>query len=350
MAENDASISDAIQILKFGGETLTAGIKTLKAGMKVPGWVFRKSALLKMKAKLALYHSSETTAEEFNMLSIKTMHKMTGGNYKTVNLPTEDKEKLARFFSHMKKLGLDCAVLPDLEPDNGYTQIAAVPEQAQRLEALMDIFDFETGRINKDGVKEENKGKFINFEDYWNSGRSDIKEQLVAEAVSEVEKEQEENQKKTDKPVKDEKTSKEELEKAAKIEKLRAKSQDKEHYYQVTIDKKMIIKEDDKTYLTRVPGSYDKNTDTSAMMAVNKSESMKVNNGKTIITFIPKEGETCIARKKRDGSVNKEMKNNKELYSKHYSEFKTDINKADKGKNKNVSIDKKRKKPGFNKH
>ncbi|MFR6561180.1 MAG: hypothetical protein ACLUR5_03605 [Eubacterium ventriosum] len=59
--------------------------------------------------------------------------------------------------------------------------------------------------------------------------------------------------------------------------------------------------------LLRVPNSFDKETNSSMMMAVKKSDSLMVNNGKTIITFIPKEGQTCVARNDKGGKVEKKM-------------------------------------------
>ena len=49
----------------------------------------------------------------------------------------------------------------------------------------------------------------------------------------------------------------------------------------------MIVRESEEAYLTRVPNSFDKETNSSMMMAVKKSDSLMVNNGKTIIKFIP---------------------------------------------------------------
>lgn len=129
--------------------------------------------------------------------------------------------------------------------------------------------------------------------------------------------------------------SKEELKNAMKIEEFRQKSLDKDNFYQVTIDKKMIVRESEEAYLTRVPKSFDKETNSSMMMAVKKSDSLMVNNGNTIITFIPKEGQTCVARNGKGGKVDKKMIQNRELYGKHYCKYDTDLNKkAGNQKNK----------------
>lgn len=350
MPDNGANIGDVIQILKFGGEVFNVGIKGLKAGGKGLAGANNLRKLIGIKGRLAVYHCKEATAQEFNILKLKTVHKMTGGNYSVIDLPTEDKELLSKFFNHMKKLKIHCALLPDLVPDNGFSQIAVIPEEAERLHALMDIFDFSTGKINKNGVEEENRAKVIDFDEYWGSGNKEIKESLVAEAIDDVEKDLNEIQKKNENPVKSEKLTKEDIEKMAKVEKFKALSRDKANYYQVTIDKKMIIKEDEKTYLTRVPASYDKKTGTAEMMAVSKEDSMLVNKGETILTFLPKNGQTCIARKLDNDTVNKKVYNNSELYSKHYDHFRTDINKQRKRKNSKVlELNKYHKKPGINK-
>lgn len=319
--DNEANISDVIQLLRFSGEALSFGIKAIGGTGKALKKGKDLGSLAVMQGKLAVYHTKAATETKYNLLSLKTMQKITGGNYGVVDIPTEDPKKLAKFFNAMKKMKIQGALLPDLVPNNGYSQIAINPQQAQRLEALIRMYDFS-----------KDKAKIISFSDYWNEGNPEEKKQIVAEATENLEKERKDNpQKKTEMS----RESKEELKNAMKIEEFRQKSLDKDNFYQVTIDKKMIVRESEEAYLTRVPKSFDKETNSSMMMAVKKSDSLMVNNGNTIITFIPKEGQTCVARNGKGGKVDKKMIQNRELYGKHYCKYDTDLNKkAGNQKNK----------------
>ncbi len=323
--DNEANISDVIQLLRFSGEALSFGIKAIGGTGKALKKGKDLGNLAVMQGKLAVYHTKAATETKYNLLSLKTMQKITGGNYGVVDIPTEDPKKLAKFFNAMKKMKIQGALLPDLVPNNGYSQIAINPQQAQRLEALIRMYDFSKDKVlKKDEPKESDKAKIISFSDYWNEGNPEEKEQIVAEATENLEKERKDNPQKKNEMTRE---SKEELKNAMKIEEFRQKSLDKDNFYQVTIDKKMIVRESEEAYLTRVPNSFDKETNSSMMMAVKKSDSLMVNNGKTIITFIPKEGQTCVARNDKGGKVEKKMMKNRELYGKHYCKYDTDLNK-----------------------
>ena len=169
--DNEANISDVIQLLRFSGEALSFGIKAIGGTGKALKKGKDLGSLAVMQGKLAVYHTKAATKTKYNLLSLKTMQKITGGNYGVVDIPTEDPKKLAKFFNAMKKMKIQGALLPDLVPNNGYSQIAINPQQAQRLEALIRMYDFSKDKVlKKDEPKESDKAKIISFSDYWNEG------------------------------------------------------------------------------------------------------------------------------------------------------------------------------------
>lgn len=91
--DNEANISDVIQLLRFSGEALSFGIKAIggtgKALKRKGSWKSCSDA-----GKLAIYHTKSATETKYNLLSLKTMQKITGGNYGVVDIPTEDPKSL----------------------------------------------------------------------------------------------------------------------------------------------------------------------------------------------------------------------------------------------------------------
>ena len=101
--DNEANISDVIQLLRFSGEALSFGIKAIGGTGKALKKGKDLGSLAVMQGKLAIYHTKSATETKYNLLSLKTMQKITGGNYGVVDIPTEDPKKLAKFFNAMKK-------------------------------------------------------------------------------------------------------------------------------------------------------------------------------------------------------------------------------------------------------
>lgn len=129
--------------------------------------------------------------------------------------------------------------------------------------------------------------------------------------------------------------TKEDVEKMLKLEKLKERHQSRD-YFPVTIDKRMIVAENEKAYVTRVPRSYDKDTGNFLLMTVNKDNALKTNNGQTILTHMRKDGQTYICDQSK---TNGRMVKNQELYRDHYSEYNTDFDRKKSrtySKNQNV--------------
>lgn len=203
--DGNVNINDVLQVVRFGGESLNFAIKGVKGigkGIKNTGKLakkgYNKTSLKIMQTKLFFHYHSKAISGNGELkkgMSLHSMEKLTGGDYSIVNLPTEDDKILAKFFSNLKKAKIAYAVMPDLIPNNGFSQIAIDPTTAHRLESIMDVFDFKNGKTVKESVPEEEKGKIIPFEEYWDEGNPEEKEKIIQSAVAEAEREQREKTK-----------------------------------------------------------------------------------------------------------------------------------------------------------
>ena len=365
MSDLDANINinEVLQIIRFGGDATKSTLNfALKGSKKAVKGIGKTASVLKVKnmqIKLFMHYHSKAMSGSGKLkgMSLHSLEKLTGGNYSIINLPTEDKEVLNTFFKTLKKGKIAYSVLPDLVPNNGFSQIAVDPSQAHRLEAILDVFDFEEGKTAKESVEEENKGKEISLEEYWNTGNQEEKDKIVSSAIEQAEKEssskdnkgkvisleeyKKDNGKETLKKnpkveLQQTQETKKDVEKMLKLEKLKERHHSRD-YYPVTIDKKMIVAENENAYVTRVPRSYDSDSGNFLLMTVDKNNAIKTNNGETILTHIRKDGQTYICDRSRE---NGKMVKNRELYRRHYSEYGTDFDKKKVkvySKNKNAT-------------
>ena len=317
--DSNINISEVLQIIKFSGDSLKFVIKGAKQ-------VKDKLSLKNMQIKLFLHYHSKAISgsKKLNGMSLHSLEKITGGNYSIINLPTEDKDSLAKFFKTLKKSKIAYAVLPDLMPNNGFSQIAVDPSQAYKLQAILEVYNFDTGEREKEPVPEEKRGKEMSMEEYWETGNDEEKEKIINSAVGQAEKENDEELKKNPEVTQDRtKNTKQDIEKVLKFEKLKERHQSRD-YFPVTIDKKMVVAETEKAYVTRVPYSYDKESGNFLLMTVSKEESLKTNHGETILTHMRKDGQTFVCDRDR---TNGKLVKNQELYRKHYSEYATDFSR-----------------------
>ena len=334
--DGNVNINDVLQIIRFGGDgmkfMLKGTAKTAKAGGRLAKHGYTGAKYLRMQHQLKLHYGADVimkNGELYGGLSLKRMEKLTGGNYGIINIPTENKQELAKFFKVLQKAKIPFSVLPDLIPNNGETQLAIDPARAHKLESILNSYNFSTGKIEKKPVPEESRGREMDIEEYWNSGNKEEKEKLEKAAVEQAEKEvgNQYRDSPMENPPTNQKshmeTSKRDMEKIIKFEKIREKHMNP-NYIPFTIDKKMVVAETEKAYVTKVPKSFDRDSGGFMMMTIDKNNSVETNNGKTILTHLNKGGQTYICDSKRkDGR----MVNNQELYRRHYSKYHTDFDR-----------------------
>ena len=341
--DGNININEVLQIVRFGGEGIQFALKGAGKALKVAGKATSALKVKNMQIRLFLHYHSKSMSRSGKLkgLSLHMLEKLTGGDYSVVNLPTEDKESLSKFFKTLKKAKIPYSVLPDLVPGNGFSQIAIDPSRAHRLEAILDVYDFEQDKMLKEPVSEEQRGQVIPIEDYWNEGNPEEKEKITQSAIEQAEKEAvtegkkgkvvsiEEYRNKNNIEIKknpeitpkEMKETKEDIQRMMKLEKLKERHQSRD-YFPVTIDQRMIVAENEKAYVTRVPQSYDQESGNFLLMTVNKDNALKTNNGQTILTHMRKDGQTYICDRNNENGM---MMKNQQLYREHYSEYSTDF-------------------------
>lgn len=318
--DGNVNINDILQVIRFSGDGLKAVIKGSK-------WAWDKKSLLVMKGRLAMHYHSKALSRKGELrkgISLHRLEKLTGGNYGVLNIPTENETELAKFLNVLRKQKIAYSLLPDLIPDNGYTQIAFDPAQQTKLDAITEVYSFEDEIMTDESTPESEKAKVIDFEEYWEEGNSEEKEKIVSTAIDEAKKEQTEELKKNPEAVKKlSENTKKELKNLTKFEKMQMRHRSRD-YYPVTIDEKMIVAETEKAYVTKVPGSYNKNTNGYSLLIVKKDDAIATNGGHTILTHFKKDGETCLYDKNRQEV--KKM-SNMDLYDEHYRKFNTEFDR-----------------------
>jgi hypothetical protein len=323
--DTNVNINDVLQIIRFGGEglnfALKGTVKTLKGAKKLISF----SRVKYMRIKLLLhYHSKAISGEKLKGMSLHSLDKLTGGNYKVINIPTENKESLGEFFKILKKIKVAYSVLPDLVPNDGYTQIAIDPSQAEKVDAISEVFDFEKGKKLKEPVPEEKRAKEMPLEEYWENGTQKEKDKITQSAIKQAEKENDDLLKKNPELAKSKTQSTQlDVQRMLKMEKIKERHQSRD-YFPVTIDKRMVVAETEKAYVTRVPHSFEKDTGNFLLMTVDKDKALKTNNGRTILTHMRKDGQTFVCDSSKS---NGRMVKNQELYQKHYSKYSTEFDK-----------------------
>ena len=189
--DGNININEVLQIVRFGGEGIQFALKGAGKILKVAGKATSALKVKNMQIRLFLHYNSKSMSRSGKLkgLSLHMLEKLTGGDYSVVNLPTEDKESLSKFFKTLKKAKIPHSVLPDLVPGNGFSQIAVDPSRAHRLEAILDVYDFEQDKMLKESVPEEQRGQVIPIEEYWNEGNPEEKEKITQSAIEQAEKE-----------------------------------------------------------------------------------------------------------------------------------------------------------------
>lgn len=339
--DGNININDVLQIIRFGGDGLKFALKGVKTTGKGIVWLNNQRKMKTMKARLFLHYHSKAMSGSGKLkgMSLHSLEKLTGGDYGIVNIPTEKKEELAKFFKVLKKAKIAYSVLPDLIPGNDCSQIAIDISNAQRINTIFDTYDFGDGEvIEGDDIKVENKASWSSLEEYWDEGNKAEKEKVMDVAIKEAEKEQEQQKSIKDNPSKARKGMKgdeleKNVEKVISIEKIREQHNSRE-YYPVTIDKKMIVAETDEAYITRIPGSYNYKYNDFSMLTVQKKDAIMTNDNQTILTHIKKDGDSYIRSYKNSKSV---KISNRELYREHYSRFTTDFDRNSRHINRSKS-------------
>jgi len=206
---------------------------------------------------------------------------LKGGDLQILQIPGEYKNQ---FFKVLKNYGVLFAELPDLNREDGLTEL---------------LFHAEaTNRVN-DIIKNLNMGHFIDMEQYFdNADEPELAEEReYFEENFDPEKE----------PGKLTPEEKEELVKRVKI----IDAKENPTMEDITITKRLVISKNEEGYLTRIPYEPGK------FFWLKKEDAMWINDGKTLLAKLKRDGEYEILDK--NGQL-KEKVSGQTLYDKHYDE------------------------------
>ncbi len=174
MSEELTTLVQVLELYGRGLGFLGKAIKFTSKGVR-SGVDFVK--LKNMQRKMKLHYASQG---EHNTMKLKDLEKLTGGNYKILNIPIENEKELLGFYDRLKKLKVSFAELPDLCIGDGFTQIAYDPQDAERVKLVVDYY-------RKNHSKEPTE---ISLEDYEKLGGEEGKKILdeLAEKGYQVER------------------------------------------------------------------------------------------------------------------------------------------------------------------
>lgn len=120
-----------------GNEVLTI----IRIGMETQYYLLKgavKSILQLIQFMKKMEKTGLLNGKEMN--NFNSFIKKTEGQFQLLNIPTEQAEELAGMRENFKKLGITYIVLPDLNPNDGMTQIAYYVPHTNKVEAWYQNF------------------------------------------------------------------------------------------------------------------------------------------------------------------------------------------------------------------
>lgn len=261
-------INDVVQIINLGAKGMAFALKGAKATGRLTKKGIDAASLAILQHKIKVHYAAQG---KHDTLTVKSLEKITGGDYRIMNIPTEDGTELIKFYDALKKIKVPFAELPDLNLGDGYTQVAYNPQDADKIKSFCQNYVFSDNK----------EAKETNMEEYIKTSDPKLMDELTENAVKAAATEDH-----TPSPSKSE--EKAELEELKKIEKMRERNSSPE-WIPLTINKNNVIEETELTYITRVPSSYNHENGDYLILPVAKSVTSKIDNGKTLVTHIPKD-------------------------------------------------------------
>ncbi len=247
-------LSSLVQVLELYGRGLGYLGKALKFTSKAAKSGVDLVKLKDMQRKMKLHYASQGT---HNTMKVSDLEKLTGGNYRILNIPLEDEKDLVAFYDRLKKLKVSFAELPDLCIGDGFTQIAYDPQDAERVKTVVDYY-------KKNYAKES---KEITLEDYEKLGGEEGKKVLDDLATKGFEAERCTEQ----------------------IASIQEKNHSKD-YTAIGLNIESIMMNEYKDrYYFRVPG-----TDVTQAICVKKDDVLIIDEGKTIFTHLKNQGKIQV--------------------------------------------------------
>ncbi len=210
------------------------------------------------------------------------LQKLTQGQVAITSIPW-DKE-LSLLTSDFDKLGIDYAVLPDLNVGDGMIQIAYADKDAGKMKGWFELYQED---LVKEG-KETREFKEMSMEEYMDTGKltGNEYENTASGEIKEQLKDFGKNHEKQD------------FEKALDASQNKIRSMQDEKYMrmkeqpglkEVTINVESLVRDENNTQgivMVRLPGTYNGNGMAEIDISVSVNEVFAADDGKTYVTFL----------------------------------------------------------------
>ena len=333
MPEN-VGMQEILEILRFSGRGLSIIGKGLLLTGKGAYKVGKKAWLKKTQLRIALSHSSEATKTNYNMLSFKTLEKITGGNFEIVRIPTEEPEKIADFCNMLKHYKINASVMKDLNVGDNMTEIAFDPDQAQLMAVAKDKFN--TSLMKQAGVElsEKQLAHNIDFDEYYKNAKKEDVDSFIKETAKEVETKQNEvtptlspeDKGKSNDSVIDFSSRKEKI-KNILTENYKKITKPATDFYCFEVAQSSLVAETEKGYTVKVPNSYNKETGSFKLLDVPKNSVVK--EGDKAKVFVRKDGKSLVSdSSQRKTKEDLKPTDNKTLFKEYFNKQKKSNSKT----------------------
>lgn len=260
-------INDMKQIIDLYGR----GVPYLGKGILLTGRGIKKGAdlarLAIMQLRMKLHYASTGTRDT---MTVKSLEKLTGGQYDILNIPFEDEKNLKDFYDHLKKLKVSFAELPDLCLGDGFTQIAYNPQDATKVKIVADYFK----------EKLEVEAAVISLEQYEKMGGDTGKRVLAELATKGYEKEQH----------------------MQHLQHIRDRNNSPD-YLPISLNMETLFMQENRDcYYCRVPGTM-KADKTALVMRIKKEDALILDKGQTIYTHLKKDEDVTVFLRTSAGGI-----------------------------------------------
>lgn len=280
-------IMEAVQIIRVAYEGVEIAIRIGSGGLQ---------AAQRVVETLCGMLSYEKTLGKTSMKKLL----LKGGDLQVFQFRTEDQNKVEKM---LKKYGILYSVLPDINPQDGMSEIIFHSEAVPRMNVL---------------AKKLMQAKVTTFDDYLNNGTTEkvepllefLKEQTQGNVLSHTEESLPEGER--------------EEELAQSYQELADRIQvvGKSHYANltdITMSKDLIAEENDRAVKTRIPGTWG---DNARYLWIAKPQIMEIHDGKTLLTFLDTQKEYKLYD---DANRVVEKRKGEELYLEHYDRVESGV-------------------------
>ena len=211
---------------------------------------------------MKIHYATSAIPGDLSSMKFKDMEKLTGGNYKICNIPTENKKMISEFYQKLKKLKVPFSELPDLNLGDGFTQIAFDPNDADKIRLVSDFF--------KEKLQKE--AEEITVEQYEKMGEDKLKELASMGYEKESQMEQ--------------------------LSSIRQRNEDK-NFVPISINRESLqVHETKDAYMVRLPQSLHQGN-SEYVVKINKEDALLLDQGQTIYTHIDVTKEVSLYERDR---------------------------------------------------